>query len=281
MAKKEDDGTIVIESLRTGTAIVGLIGESAYVSNRMSAKVKQGLLTPEDPKLKRKTATERAQAPKHNPLAEYQEAVHRLPEGSEPLLALPAVQIKRALAAAALDVPGARKAQIGRLVWIPGELLPLFGLPQLHMAVVRMADMSHTPDIRTRAAIRTWATIVEIRYVMPLLTESGILNLLAAAGQIIGLGDGRQEKGALSFGQFEVVSVDDPRLKAIVAGGNRAAQEKAMASPTFYDDESLQLYESWAPAIARARVGHTGGEEVKQPKVERKVPVASASRNGA
>ncbi len=281
MATKENDGPIVIESLRTGTAIVGLIGESAYVSNRMSAKVKQSLLSPEDPGLKRRTASERAQGTKHDPLAEYQGAIHRMPEGSEPLLAIPAVQVKRALAAVAKDVPGANKAQLGRLVWLPGELLPLFGLPQLHMAVVRMADMSHTPDIRTRAAVRTWATIVEIRYVMPLLTESGILNLLAAAGQIIGVGDGRQEKGVFSFGQFEVVSVDDPRLKAIVTRGNRAAQEKAMASPTFYDDESLQLYESWAPAMARACVGLDAKGEAKQVKVTKKVPVASASRNGA
>lgn len=246
--EKVEASAIVVAALLTGSVTVALIGQTPLIFNRMSEKVRRGLLDPDAPGVKRGTIAERAAAgPKHNPLAEYQGSPYRTatPDDAS-LLAIPAASVKRAMADVALDLPGTRKAQIGRLVWCPGEYLPVFGIPQLRMDVVRMADPSHTPDIRTRACIRQWATIVEVQFVEPLLKQTAIVNLLAAAGRIIGIGDGRQQKGALNFGQFDVVGLDDARLQGIIKTGGRAPQQRAMVDPAFYDDESRELYEEWA-----------------------------------
>lgn len=279
---KAEEGTIVIESIQSGSLSVGLIGKTPLIFNRMAEKVRQQLLVPE--RGRRTTNAERkASGPKHNPLREYRDSPYRMEDEHAPtLLAIPASAVKRALADAALDIPGARKAQIGRLVWVPGEYLPLFGTTQLKMDVVRMADINHTPDVRTRACARQWAAIVEIQFVEPLLDRTGIVNLLAAAGRIVGIGDGRQQKGALDFGLFDVVDLTDPRLKAIVDRGGREAQIAALADPTFYDDEARALYEWWLEGASADAANPTmtcgGSGNVSVPK--KKSPTKSRARNG-
>lgn len=249
VSKKQETGEkITIEALQTGILQVGLLGKTPLVYNRMSEKVKQGLLNPKAPGIARGTKAEQAAAgPKHNMLEEFRLSAHCLVSSQEPsLLAFPASGVKKAMMTAALEMPGSNKTQIGRLVWVPGEYLPVFGVPQLRVDVVRMANKEHTPDVRTRACIRQWATIVEVQFVEPLLAHQAITNLLSAAGLIVGLGDYRQEKGAGDFGTFDVVDLADPRLKAIVKAGGREAQIAALADPAFYDDESRSLFEWWA-----------------------------------
>ena len=94
---------------------------------------------------------------------------------------------------AALDLPGARKAQIGRLVQVKEgtyrDLIPIYGEPQLLMSVTRSADMNRTPDIRSRCIIPNWAAQITISFVLPTLRETAVVNLLAAAGITAGVGD--------------------------------------------------------------------------------------------
>jgi len=101
--------------------------------------------------------------------------------------------------------------------------------------------MNKTPDVRTRAIVPEWACKLSVTYVKPILREQAVVNLLAAAGIMRGVGDWRPEKGAGNYGQFELVGKDDARFKAIVKAGGRAAQDAALADPECYDPESAEL----------------------------------------
>jgi hypothetical protein len=215
-----------------------LVGTSGFVNNRMSQKAERELLFPHG----RKTAAERALSLKHVPLDEYRASPYTFKDPKQPtLLAHLATAFKSALRNAALDVPGMKKSQIGRLTYVVGDLVGIYGVPQLYMSVVRSADMNHTPDIRTRAICPEWACRVRINFAQQLIRAQAVANLLATAGITNGVGDGRPEKGALSFGRFRIADPDDAEFKRIVKEGGRKAQLEAMERPVCYDDETTEL----------------------------------------
>ena len=201
---------------------------------------------------RKKGRAEKESSLKHDPMAEYRRSAYRSKEDDAPTrIIFPAPGFKRAMASAALELPGVSKAQIGRLCWTEGFSVPIYGIPQLWMSVVRSADINRTPDVRTRAIIPEWASTVTISYVTPNLRAQPVANLLASAGVFIGVGDGRPERGALSFGRFEIVNEDDERYQRILATGGKAAQDQAFAEPTTYDVETEELLEWWNAEVKR------------------------------
>lgn len=236
-----DSSSVDILQVERGTFEVCVLGTSPIILNRMSEKAKRELLMPKG----RKTAVDKATSLKHDPMEEYRASAYQLRTDDAPtLLAVLATSFKGAMATAALDLPGAKKAQIGRLTYVNGDYVPLYGIPQLFMSVTRSADMNKTPDIRTRAIVPQWACRLSVTYIKPLMRQQAVVNLLAAAGMSIGVGDWRPEKGKGNYGQFEIVGVDDPRFTAIIKAGGRKAQAKALDAPACYDDETSALL-SW------------------------------------
>lgn len=248
MAKKkaEQEGIHITEVTRKVIRF-NIVGTTPFVANRMSEKVKMGLLLPKGGRM---TNAEKAANLKHNPRLEFQNSVYTVPEGPT-VAAIPAAAFKRAIANAALDIPGAKKAQIGRLSWVEGAYLPLYGTPELFMAVVRQAGIDRTPDVRTRAIFPRWATSFEMSFISPLINETTLANLLGAAGLIIGVGDGRQEKGALNFGQFRFCDDNDKEFQEIVKIGTRRVQEKALEVCKCYDDETERLLDWYDSELSR------------------------------
>lgn len=244
----EAEHLIEIPEVSTGLVEFCLLGTSPYQSNIMSEKAKQELLNPGG----KKTATEKAANLKHNPLREFRQSVAMDWAADNYAITIPAAAFKRAIANAALDAPGATKAQIGRLVWVLGDRVPLFGVPELSMMIVRMNDMTKTPDVRTRAMFKQWATVIRVQYIIGAIRPQGLANLLTLAGLTQGVGDGRPEKGKLSYGQFRIVPADDPEFLAIVRSAGREPQLRSLQTPTFYDDEARKLYE-WFCASAHKR----------------------------
>ena len=216
-----------------------VLGKTPIILNRMSEKAKHDMLCPSG----RKTAAEKASSLKHNPYEEFNNSPYILPDGVT-LLAHLATAFKKAIAGAALDIPGAKKAQLSRLMWVEGEKIPIYGIPKLHMAITRSADIGRTPDARTRCIIPEWACRVVVAFPVPILKEQTVSNLFAAAGMIQGIGDWRPEKGSGTFGQFELVDEDDPAFKKIVESGGREAQVQAMKAAEPYDTETEELL-SW------------------------------------
>ncbi len=221
-----------------GTCDLCILGASPLILNRMSQKAKRELLMPKG----RKSAVEKATSLKHNPIDEYRASAYTLKaDGAPTYLAILSTSFKGAMATAALDLPGTKKAQIGRLTYVNGDYVGIYGVPQLFMSVTRSADMNKTPDVRTRAIVPQWACRLSVTYIQPLMRPQAVGNLLAAAGMSVGVGDWRPEKGKGNYGQFEIVSMDDDRFKAIIASGGREAQIAALDNPTCYDDETTEL----------------------------------------
>jgi hypothetical protein len=242
MATRKSTGNtaeaVDILQVERGEIDLCVLGTSGIVLNRMSEKAKRELLMPKG----RKTATEKATTLKHHPLDEYRASAYTLRADEAPTyLAILATAFKGAMATAALDLPGAKKAQIGRLTYVNGDYVGIYGIPQLFMSIVRSADMNKTPDVRTRAIIPQWACRISVTFIRPLMRPQAVANLLAAAGLSVGVGDGRPEKGKFSYGQFELVGPTDERFLRVVATGGRQAQRDAIETPACYDDETTEL----------------------------------------
>lgn len=237
--KTDETQTIEIAPILTETIVVAVRGARPLILNRMAEKARHELLLPKG----RKSAADKAANLKHNPLEEFRSSPYTIADDDAPtMLAMPSSAFKGAMMQAALDLPGAKKAQIGRLVWVEGDMTPVYGIPELFMSVTRSADINRTPDIRTRAIVPEWAAIVTISFATPLLTKRSVVNLLAASGQLCGVGDWRPEKGKGTYGQFHLVDAEkDEAFKRIVASGGRAAQLAAMSDPAAYDQESEEL----------------------------------------
>lgn len=238
--KKAEVGEIVVSEVKKSTVILNVVGTTPLICNRLSEKARRELLLPAP----KKNAAAKQSALKHDPIAEFRASPYMLPDEDAPtLLAVMSSAFKGAMSTAALDLPGTNKTQVGRLVYVEGDYVPVYGIPQLLLSVVRCADPNRTPDIRSRAIIPKWACQIEISFVTPLLKVQSVVNLLAAGGVTAGIGDWRPEKGKGNYGQFRIANDDDPELLEILETGGRKAQMEAMAKPVPYDAETEALLE--------------------------------------
>lgn len=245
-AKKTSD-TMEVMDLSTQTVTFHIMGRTPIILNRMSEKAKNQLLLPSG----RKTAAEKKTSLKHNPSEEFRASPYTLPDGPT-LLGHLSTAFKAAIRGAGVDIPGTTKAQLGRMLYVEGEKVALYGVPKLFMAVTRSADMNKTPDIRTRAILPEWACALRVTFVNPYLSAKTVGNLLAAAGLIQGVGDWRPEKGSGNYGQFIICDEDDPDYQRIIATGGREAQEAAMEAATPYDGDTQDLLD-WFDDEVEAR----------------------------
>jgi len=224
-----------------------IVGTAPLIMNRFSQKAWQQLLLPPQSV----NRAEREQTLKHNPVEEFRGAVYKNRDHKRPsLLHIPNGMFHKAIASAALDIPGATKAKIERLTKIPDVNIDLYGLPRLFCAMVRNSDMNRTPDVRTRPIFEQWACSMNVRYVTGILTERTIANLLGAAGKIVGIGDWRGEKGG-PYGAFRIAPEGDKEFGLIVKTMARKAQEKALASPVCYDPDTEELLGWFEAEVAR------------------------------
>jgi hypothetical protein len=218
-----------------------LLGTSPLLMNRLAEKARQELLLPRG----RKNAAERKISLKHDPVSEFRSAMYLNQDSKSPTrLQMPARAFAKALCDTTADIPGAAKAQVGRLTKVIGFNVGIYGIPQLHMSPVRSGDQQRTPDIRTRAILERWAAYITVRFVVGLITERNLAHLVATAGLLIGVGDDRAQKPGGEHGQFEPVSPDDPRFAALVKNAGREAQDRAIREAVCYDAETEELF-SW------------------------------------
>lgn len=245
MAKKPEVQHLEIKPLKGSAVTVKIIGSSPLYNNQMSAKARRDMLVGSS----KKTAAERKSI-KHDPESEFRASIYMTDEGPT-AVGFPASAIKSAMATAALVTDGVKKTDIQRLVYLPEMTVPIYGIPALKMDIVRSADMSRTPDMRTRGYFPQWCSEIEISFVQPNLSYASIVNLLANAGMVCGIGDFRQEKGKGGYGTFRVVlDGDEVGLAAwnkIAASGGREAQLQAIANPQAADRATAEL---WGELIA-------------------------------
>lgn len=247
MAKKPTEAQIEIMPITMGRITCHILGKTPLLMHRFSKKAREQLLFPKG----RANAAEKAESLKHDPLMEYRETIYLNRNQKEPsAVHMPDGMFSKALASAALDLPGASKSQILRLVSIASRQINVFGIPQLHMDMVRSSDMARTPDVRSRAIFPEWACKVEIEFVASLLKQNQIVNLLAAAGIIVGVCDYRPQKGG-SHGKFSIVDANDPDYLRVIKQGGRAAQLAAIEKPMAFDADTEELFTWFNQEAAR------------------------------
>ena len=234
---KTETAEIKVPELRRASVRLQIIGVTPLFQNRMANKVKQGLLVG----TKKKTKAERADI-KHNPLQEFRDSMEVIKDGPT-ALGLRVTAVKAAMCTAALETAGLTKSGAQRLLFMPGDFVPLYGTPQLRMDVVRSADMNRTPDVRSRAFLPMWGAEINIQYIVPQLSATSVVSLLCNAGVLVGVGDFRQEKGKGAFGSFRVIGEDEPDAEwdELVDHHGRDPQVAAIDSPEYANQDTTDL----------------------------------------
>jgi hypothetical protein len=265
----EDGGAAIsVMQIDRGTVTYLVKGDTPLIFNQINTKARRELLLPAG----KKNAAEKQASIKHDPVPEYRESVYRFDDDKHPTrLYLPSAAFKGSMCTAALDLPGTKKSQIGRLVWVEGDKTEIYGLPSLFMRIVRQADINRTPDVRTRAILPRWCAKVTVSFVKPILGAVQISNLLAAGGVFVGVGDYRQEKGRMDYGRFSLVGQNDEELRDIMANEGRAAQDEALERADPYDVETRELLDWYVEE--RLRRGNIVNDPT--PKRGRKLQVAA------
>lgn len=269
MATPKTDEVINILEVKQESLWVNLLGTTPLISNRVSEKALRELLNPSG----RKTAAEKVSSLKHDPIAEFRASPYTLTSGPT-FIALPAVSFKAAMGTAALDLPGATKSKVGRLTYVEGEYIPIFGIPKLLMSVVRNSDMNHTPDIRSRAIFPEWACTIELKYVTPIFRQVDVANLLAAAGITAGVGDWRVQKGSSNYGCFKIVRADDPDFVRITESQGRKVQQLAMVNPESHDTMTEDLLKWFMETTTAKGFAPTSPNGVVHEETEEGMPIA-------
>lgn len=242
-------GEIVIYEQTRGKMSFCILGTTPIIHNRMSQKVLQELLFPKG----KKNAAEKAISLKHNPMEEFRNSPYIIDdEKANTLISILPTAFKGTMMTAALDMPGVARTQIKKHVYVEGQYIEIYGIPQVMCAVTRSADINRTPDVRTRAVMPEWACRLTVEFTKPLLKEQSVANLLAAGGMVSGVGDWRQEKGSGNFGCFELVSEDNKDFQRIIKTMGRKAQKAALDNPEYYDNETEELL-SWFDAETKRR----------------------------
>lgn len=236
--KAETSSEIQVIEVVKGQIDFCILGTSPLIMNRMSQKVWHELLAPKG----KKNAAEKASSLKHDPIQEFRNSPYIIENKAAPsLLGILPTAFKGAMLTAALDMPGTKRTQMGRLLTVDWDMQPVYGVPKVFMSITRSADMNKTPDVRTRAILPEWACRLTVTFNKPILREQSVANLLAAAGMQSGVGDWRQEKGSGSFGAFKLVSNDDKDFLRIVKTMGREVQQEALDNPIAYNAETEEM----------------------------------------
>jgi hypothetical protein len=246
--------SIQVAPYTRGRLEVCIIGLSPLLHNRLADKARRHLVLPP---LKLNTK-QRELHLKHDPVAEFRSSPHRLRDVNAPTLcAVPGAAFRQAIARAAIDL-GGKKAEVGRLVFVEEFLVPVYGTPLLSAMIVKNAGMNRTPDVRFRALMQRWCARFTLSFVTPNLTPTTLVNLLSGAGEFIGVGDGRPEKGALTFGRFRITAPDDPEFQAVLRE-DRAVQVAALETCVAFDDDTTELLEWFDGAVAQRELAVANG----------------------
>ena len=232
---KKDTKPITIPVVQREPVQVFVIGTNGLIINRMSAKARHTLMLGGS----RKTTAEKAEI-KHHPYDEFIDSMD-FEEGFDPHshVKFPAAAFKQAMGTAALYVEKITKTDVKRLVWLPRDFVPVYGIPKLRMDIVRNAGPGRTPDVRTRAYFKEWAVPLVMEFVRPQLSQTAIVTLLANAGRVAGVGDYRQEHGTGSFGTFRVLEGGMAAIPEHLLDAK--AQLKAIKTPQPANPETAAL----------------------------------------
>ena len=86
---------------------------------------------------------------------------------------------------------------------IQTPLVSILGEPTMRMDMVRLNGK--TADVRFRGEFKEWEAVLTIRHLADRISKKEVANLVNLAGNTVGVGEGRPEKGSdMTWGRWEV-----------------------------------------------------------------------------
>lgn len=195
-----------------GQAVVAIRGTAPYVQARFSQKAKNAM------KAKMEAGSQAKKGTKRDPRdfnSDYEGAFYRPSKGG---YGLPASSFRSAMISACRLV-GFKMTIAKMSVFVVADdfdkaegfpLVALFGEPEKWEAMTRNA--TGVADIRIRPMWREWTCKLHLRWDMDQFSAQDVINLLARAGEQVGVGEGRPDSkssNGLGFGTFEIVKTEE------------------------------------------------------------------------
>lgn len=164
---------------------VPLVGDTTFIPHQAGEKVKADLLRRQVDKVKNRE--------KRDLDAEYEDCFYKNAKGK---LIILGAAFARALLSVVPDFEGISGAEVKRNIRIlSDECLLEYGEIEPRIDRVLLAGIGRTMDVRKRPYIHDWKTTVKVQFNANKFSEAEIINLFEAAGQCVGVGDWRPEKG--------------------------------------------------------------------------------------
>ncbi|HEY6110581.1 MAG TPA: hypothetical protein VIV56_16885 [Gemmatimonadales bacterium] len=138
--------------------------------------------------------------PPRDPQGDFKGSLYHHPDGG---YGFPAAAFKQAMVGACRHLDGLTMTQARTLFVVMGDLVKLQApKPTMDERMVRVSN--GMPDIRYRGVFWPWRTQIKIRYNAGAVSLEQLANLAVLAGEFIGVGELRPEKGAGSHGRFKI-----------------------------------------------------------------------------
>ncbi len=118
------------------------------------------------------------------------------------------------VAGIAMDDPRALKKAAERCIFVDGVgrnpcLVPVIGEPEMDERNVKLMGPGRPADLRIRGLFTEWEMPVSVRFCETYLRLDDLVNGMNRAGQMIGLGGWRPDRGGTSLGMFNVLPFRD------------------------------------------------------------------------
>lgn len=182
----------IIQKPDVRTLKVRVVGLSPLMVSQWSEKAKRQMAEAQS------GAPKNRKLPPRNPQQEYEDSCPRLSDGS---YGFSAAAFRLAAVAACRHVDGLPMTAARSLFFVVDDLVKIKGKPTMDTRAVRQADGGM--NLRYWARFDVWETVLTIRYNAASTTAEQILNLLVLAGEFVGVGEYRVERGG-NYGRFEI-----------------------------------------------------------------------------
>lgn len=200
--------TVAVSPPNFEFATFRLKGDTPYMQARFGAKAMQAM---RDKMLAGSTARKGTRREARDFDRDFYEAHHRSTEG---WVGIPAPALRNACIDACRMV-GFQMTRAKMSIFIMPEGFdaedgtPLIKLdaPDAERSEMITRNATGVPDIRVRPLWREWGATVTVRYDADQFTLADVTNLLARAGQQVGIGEGRpfsKDSAGLDFGRFSL-----------------------------------------------------------------------------
>lgn len=192
--KKSPDVKVIVDARLARTNIC-IVSESELIVHNWSEKAKKMMLDKQ-----MGVAVKKREA--KDPDEDYESSKYYNDDGAE---CFPAGGFKAAIVGACRMMENLKMTKIKQAIIVEGTLVPIIGKSYMREDMVRLE--TGVADIRHRAAYAKWKAILPVRFVVNVISEDQLYNLVNFAG-FGGIGEWRASAPNTSsgdYGRFKVV----------------------------------------------------------------------------